>query len=86
MSHYETTFEHQHLPLGTEFTGEAIDFMKKKDEFVRYYHNYYKDEVHLQPFRKMVDERIRLGQIIKHEGLYICQFISHHEFSVLILL
>jgi hypothetical protein len=70
MSNYETTFEHQRLPLGMEFTSEAIDFMKKNDEFVQYYHNYYKQDLHFQPFREMVQERIRLGEIIRNEGLY----------------
>ncbi|CAF5055318.1 unnamed protein product, partial [Rotaria sp. Silwood1] len=53
MSHYETTFEHQRLPLGMEFTNEAIDFMKNNDGFVQYYHNYYKEDHHFQLFREM---------------------------------
>lgn len=68
MSHYETTFEHQRLPLGMEFTDEAINFMKNNDEFVKYYHNYYQGGNHFQSFREMVHERIRLGQIVRNEG------------------
>ncbi|CAF3923142.1 unnamed protein product [Rotaria sp. Silwood1] len=68
MSHYETTFEHQRLPLGMEFTNEAIDFMKNNDGFVQYYHNYYKEDHHFQLFREMVNERILLGEIIRNEG------------------
>jgi hypothetical protein len=78
MSHYETTFEHQRLPIGMEFTDEAIDFIKSSDEFVQYYHNYYKEDHHFRSFREMVDERIRLGQILRNEGLHDFVSISCH--------
>jgi hypothetical protein len=74
MSYYETTFEYQRLPLSMELTNDAVDFMKNNDEFVQYYHNYYKEDVHFQPFREMVQKRISLGQIIRNEGLFC--FIS----------
>ena len=61
MAQYETTFEHQRLPIGMEFTNEAIKFLKDNNEFVKYYHNYYKDESRFRSFREMVDERARLG-------------------------
>jgi hypothetical protein len=77
MSHYETTFEHQRLPLGMEFTDEAITFMKDNDEFVKYYHNYYQEDSHFQSFREMVDERIHLEQIIRNKGL-------HHSTSIIL--
>lgn len=70
MAHYETTFEHQRLPFGMEFTNEAIEFMRTKDGFVQYYHNYYEDEPQFQSFREMVDERVRLGQVVKDEGAF----------------
>ncbi|CAF1169996.1 unnamed protein product [Adineta steineri] len=63
MSRYETTFEHQYLPLCNEFTNEAIQLMKTNDEFVQYYHNYYKGDSRFQSFCDMVNERVRLGQI-----------------------
>jgi len=68
MTDYEITFQHQRLPLNMEFTDEAVEFMRINDEFVQYYHNYYKDDCHFQPFRTMVDERIRLGQVVKIQG------------------
>ncbi|CAF1656522.1 unnamed protein product, partial [Didymodactylos carnosus] len=64
---YETTFEHQRLPLGMEFTEEAIEFMRSNDGFVQDYHNYCKEDRHLKSFREMVQERIRLGEIIQKE-------------------
>ncbi|UJR24352.1 hypothetical protein I4U23_005729 [Adineta vaga] len=44
MSRYEKSFERQYLPMGNEFTKEAIEFMKNNDGFVQYYHNYYKED------------------------------------------
>jgi hypothetical protein len=80
MTHYETTFEYQRLPLSMEFTQEAIDFMKSNDEFVHYYHNYYKKDRHFRAFREMVDERVRLGQVLRNEGLYDIVSISYELF------
>jgi hypothetical protein len=80
MSYYETTFEHQRLPLGTEFTEEAIEFMEKNDEFVQYYHNYFKEGRHFQSFREMVNERIRLGEIVQNKGSYNFTSIIHFNF------
>lgn len=78
MSHYETTFEHQRLPIGMELTDEAIKFMKDNDEFVKYYHNYYKDDPRFRSFREMVDERARLGQVLRHEGLIDFAWITYY--------
>jgi hypothetical protein len=78
MVNYETTFEHQRLPLGMEFTDEATEFMKSNDEFVQYYHNYYKEDFHFKSFREMVHERIRLGQIIQNEGSYYFSLINKY--------
>jgi hypothetical protein len=80
MAHYETTFEYQRLPLGMVFTNEAIDFMKRNDNFVKYYHNYYKEDDHYQSFREMVHERIRLGEIVPNEGLYYFSSIIHYHY------
>ena len=70
MTNYETTFEFQRLPIGMEFTNEGIEFMKNNDEFVQYYHSYYKEALHFKLFREMVNERIYLGQVIRHDSLY----------------
>ncbi|CAF1501841.1 unnamed protein product [Adineta ricciae] len=64
MTDYENTFQHQRLPLNAEFTDEAIEFIRATDDFAQYYHNYYKEGARFQSFRTMVDERIRLGQIV----------------------
>jgi hypothetical protein len=69
LSAYETTFEHQRLPLGAAFTHEAIEFMRNNNGFVEYYHNYNKEEPHLLNFREMISQRLRLGEIIQQEGL-----------------
>lgn len=68
MVNYQATFEFQRLPLGMDFTQEGIEFLKN-DEFVEYYHNYYKEGAHFEDFRKMVDERVHLGQIIRNKSL-----------------
>ena len=70
MRDYETTFEYQRLPIGTEFTDEAIDFMKNNDDFVQYYHNYCHNDPIFNSFREMVNERVRLGQISRKDSLY----------------
>ncbi|CAF4818491.1 unnamed protein product [Rotaria socialis] len=67
MESYELTFEHQRLPLGMEFLDEAIDFMKNNNHFVQYYHNYYKEDSRFKSFREMIDERIRLAEIVQNE-------------------
>ncbi|CAF1562219.1 unnamed protein product [Didymodactylos carnosus] len=51
-----------------EFTEEAIEFMRSNDGFVQDYHNYCKEDRHLKSFREMVQERIRLGEIIQKEN------------------
>ena len=61
-----------------EFTDEAIEFMKDNDEFVNYYHNYYKDEPRFRSFREMVDERTRVRQVLRHEGLIDFARITYH--------
>ncbi|CAF1689875.1 unnamed protein product, partial [Adineta ricciae] len=68
MATYQTTFEHQRLPLGMEFTEEAIEFMRNNDEFVQYYHNYYIEDHHFKTFREMVQQRILHGEIIQKES------------------
>ncbi|CAF1182285.1 unnamed protein product [Adineta ricciae] len=68
MATYQTTFEHQRLPLGMEFTEEAIEFMRNNDEFVQYYHNYYIEDRHFKTFREMVQQRIHHGEIIQKEN------------------
>jgi hypothetical protein len=86
MSYYETTFEHQRLPIGNEFTDEAIEFLKINDDFVQYYHNYYKEDHHFQSFREMVHKRVRLGEIISNKGSYHFIPITHsHILSLLSL-
>ncbi|CAF3428377.1 unnamed protein product [Rotaria sp. Silwood1] len=67
MSMYENTFQHQRLPLGMIFTKYAIEFMRCNDDFVPYYHNYYMEELNLTSFQEMVNERIRLGQIVRNQ-------------------
>jgi len=69
MEKYRATFEHQRLPLGMSFTNDAIVFMKEHDEFVQYYHNYYKKDIIFDSFRQMVDQRVHSGEIVRLEGL-----------------
>jgi hypothetical protein len=80
MSRYEKSFEHQYLPIGNEFTNEAIQFMKNNDEFVQYYHNYYKEDHRFESFREMVHERVRLGQIIPDKSSYKFTKIMNSHF------
>lgn len=70
MTAYQTTFEHQRLPLGAQFTDEAIELMRSNNAFVEYYHNYYKDESHLQNFREMIHQRLQRGEIVQKESSY----------------
>jgi hypothetical protein len=70
MATYQTTFEHQRLPLSAEFTDEAIELMKSSDAFVEYYHNYYKEGPHLENFREMIHHRLRRGEVVQEESSY----------------